>query len=421
MKTPGFFSRTLSSERAQTLPLFVIMVVVLIVFVGLVIDLGFAYQTRISLSKAVDAAALAGVRHYSRGETAAKTIARNTFDINYKSSNAIGRQSQDPIVTLEFARAADKVLLNVDASVPINTFFLRIFPQWKTMDVSAHSSSALVQAVIGLVLDRSGSMNDKGGTVTVSGSEALLPAVTNFLSFFSDNLDHAGLVSYSTTANVDVEMSQPFRTKIANLLSLFNFEGGTLMSVGLTNGFQQIKNFPYSPTEVVKICVLFTDGRANLFQTKINCKTGDKVFNVGGYDDVPFVSFFDPTNGLVHARIPSGGTLNNSAFCPGTIATYTSGIDGLPKAFTVDNLSADAEYQALQIANAMRAAHIIVYTVGLGSDINQDFLALLANDPGFPDVVATPYDGEFLYAPTADDLLGIFESLANKILLRLTR
>ena len=59
-----FFSRsqrTRPREKGQTLLMFVFFMVVLIVFIGLGIDLGFAYITKAELSKGVDAAALAGM------------------------------------------------------------------------------------------------------------------------------------------------------------------------------------------------------------------------------------------------------------------------------------------------------------------------------------------------------------------------
>jgi Flp pilus assembly protein TadG len=49
-------------EGGQTLLMFVLFMVVLFAFVGLAVDLGFAYLTRAQLSKGVDAAALAGMR-----------------------------------------------------------------------------------------------------------------------------------------------------------------------------------------------------------------------------------------------------------------------------------------------------------------------------------------------------------------------
>jgi Flp pilus assembly protein TadG len=51
-------------ERGQILILFAVFLTVLVLFMGLGIDLGFAYITKAQLSKAVDAAALAGMSNF---------------------------------------------------------------------------------------------------------------------------------------------------------------------------------------------------------------------------------------------------------------------------------------------------------------------------------------------------------------------
>lgn len=100
---------------------------------------------------------------------------------------------------------------------------------------------------------------------------------------------------------------------------------------------------------------------------------------------------------------------------------FTSQIDGTLKSFLRANVTAEAEFRSVQIANAMRANGIIVYSIGLGNNINQDFLRQVANDPTVPGYVATDYDGEAVFAPTAAQLGQVFQQIADKILLRITR
>ena len=47
-------------ERGQTLPLVIVFLICMLLFAGLVIDLGQAYRTRIQLQASADAASLAG-------------------------------------------------------------------------------------------------------------------------------------------------------------------------------------------------------------------------------------------------------------------------------------------------------------------------------------------------------------------------
>ncbi len=85
------------------------------------------------------------------------------------------------------------------------------------------------------------------------------------------------------------------------------------------------------------------------------------------------------------------------------------------------NLSNDAMYRANQAANSMRAQGIIVYSIGLGDKISQPFLQQFANDPASNSFDSTQPIGEAVFAPTSADLQGVFQDIANKILLRLSQ
>ena len=54
-------------KPGQVFLLFLIVLPVLMLFVGLALDMGFAYITKTTLSKSVDAAALAGMRNLDQG------------------------------------------------------------------------------------------------------------------------------------------------------------------------------------------------------------------------------------------------------------------------------------------------------------------------------------------------------------------
>src|SRR2546425_10917919 len=86
-------------DKGQTLVMFVIFLIVLMLFVGLVIDFGFAYVTRASLSKAVDAASLTGARNLSLGKAQAEVLARAAFDANYRPTTL---DASPPTVDITF-------------------------------------------------------------------------------------------------------------------------------------------------------------------------------------------------------------------------------------------------------------------------------------------------------------------------------
>jgi hypothetical protein len=91
--------------------------------------------------------------------------------------------------------------------------------------------------------------------------------------------------------------------------------------------------------------------------------------------------------------------------------------------FIRENVSADAKFRAIQVANQMRDAGIIVYSIGMGT-VDPDFLSFLqqvANDPNAPGYVATSFDGQAVVANDVSQLGTVFQQIASKILLRLTK
>ena len=83
------------SEHGQILVLLSVLIPLLIIFVGLSLDLGLAYVTKTTLSKSVDAAALAAMRNLNQGQSVAAT-GRNQC-VHGQLSNSTGpRYSSDP-------------------------------------------------------------------------------------------------------------------------------------------------------------------------------------------------------------------------------------------------------------------------------------------------------------------------------------
>ncbi len=254
--------RNKPGEHGQTLVLFLLMMVLLFVFVGMGIDLGFAYITKAELSKGVDSAALSGMRSISQGTAAASLIASNAFAANYGKS---GRDVAPPALTINFGTVNGNTVLNVNATVAINTYFIRVMPalglgNWNTLSVGESAQATRSTLVMALVLDRSGSMNGNGGW------ETLPPAVTNFIALFDDKTDYASQVSFSSCASVDVPMGQPFINNIQSAALALNFAGDTDSEGGLTNGLAQI-NLETNVTvqSIVRVMVFFTDGMANTY------------------------------------------------------------------------------------------------------------------------------------------------------------
>jgi Flp pilus assembly protein TadG len=208
-------------ERAQIFALFALSLPVLILFMGIGVDLGFAFVTRANLSKAVDAAALAAMRNLNQGQAQATAIAQSAFNTNYGSG--LGRDNSPPVFNVGITSDANNnAVINVGATVAINTFFLRLVPGLKTLQVTSNSQATRPKLIMSLVLDRSGSMNLNGG------AQALPPAVDYFLMYFDNATDQVADVSFSSVASVDVSIRTNFLNPITNAVNKMAFAGATV-------------------------------------------------------------------------------------------------------------------------------------------------------------------------------------------------
>jgi Flp pilus assembly protein TadG len=400
-----------SNERGQILPMFVVLLPVLLLFVGLTLDLGIAYVTKSALSKAADAAALAALRNIKQGQATATALAQAAFNANYA---AFGSTSPAPAVSVVITTdGSNNTVVNVNATATLSTFFLGLLPGFQTMNVSTSSQTTRPKLIMSLVLDKSGSMEKNGGAT------ALPPAVVNFLSYFDDSSDQVAEVSFSSVATVDVPIGTGFTSPITSAVDGMVFKGATFTQAGLLDGQGQINSVAVAPGEnVVKVAVFFTDGWANTIQDTVNCPAAT-LLNIGGCSPPEQAvgwcgsyAFLDPVTGSTRAC----GATTFLSQATGTTMPLTPGV---PTGIT--NLSNDAMYRANQAAISMRAQGIVVYSIGLGDKISEPFLQQIANDPASTTFDNTQPIGEAVFAPSAADLEGVFQDIANKILLRISQ
>jgi len=420
-----------SRNAGQIIVLFALYLLVLIVIIGLAVDLGFAYVTRGELSKAVDAAALEGLNNINLGTVTATSVASATFAANYAPKGKPGRDLTAISPNIVFSTDSNtNTTITVSAQTQIKTFFVGLLPGWSTLTVGTSNQATRAKLIVELVLDRSGSMGTDGGGAAMPG------AVSGFLGAFDDNSDKAGLVTFASSDTNNVPITQPFIATInKDVAAIFPSQctGSTFSQGGLTDALVEIQAATLSvPTgqTVVKAVVFFTDGFANEIQASLHCdaaSTTNVIWNFGGFDvqDGDNVKFFVP--GVVED--PGACQIYNSCSnpgqypscdCPGT-NSYASILTGTQEPFCRANITADAENNCIQLANQMRATSNIVYSIGMGNDLNQEFLEEVANDPSATNYVATGFDGEFIYAQDASELPAVFERVAEKILLRLTQ
>jgi Flp pilus assembly protein TadG len=431
------------SEHGQTLVMFVLMIAVLIGFAGLGVDLGFAYISRARLSKAVDAACLNGMRNYYQGIAQASLVASNTFALNY---GTCGRDSAPPSVSINFSKDVNNnEILNVSATVAINTFFIRVLPaiggnSWNTLTVGDSAQATRTKVILGLVLDHSGSMDPghgppPGGDGTGSGGGAALPgAVSSFINYFSDTIDEACMVTFGSTATNEVPMEQPFKSDITAAANGLQWVGGTYSVGGLTNALLQENSVTIPSSEVaLKVVVFFTDGLANMIEQPFICGGQTNAWVFGGHDSPEqYVTFFATNTPYTFAAqngvctIEDGGSISypSGSGCQpwcGITQFYATGATNMEN-FTRDNVSAEALAQCIQVANLMRANNILVYSIGLGgAGVNMDFLSQVANATNYPQYNPKQPVGLALLANDPSELQPYFTAIANDILYRLTQ
>jgi Flp pilus assembly protein TadG len=417
-------SRNRKNERGQIVVLVAVCLTVMLLFMALAIDAGLAYVTKAKLSKAVDAACLTAMKNLAQGQTTARTLAINSFNGNYRASSL---DSSAPSITVSFSTDAyGQTLVNVSATATIRTFLMRLLPQYQTFSVSDSAQATRGKLVMSLVLDRSGSMTGNGG------STALPPAVTTFINYFDNNNDEVAMTSFASNATVDVAIGYQFITPITNAVNAMksNFTGGTFGPGGLTLAKAQNDSVSIPVGQnAVKVVVYFTDGYVNTIQDYLSCSGTSTLYNFGGYDSGSTVDVFDITTGTSIATYDGVSKWTPSNTCLKNVTKFTSAIDGKLKSLTRTNVTADAQYRALQTATAMRAENpgMLVYSIGLGTNVDQAFLQQIANDPASSTYNASQPVGQAVFASNCPSsqctaqLQQVFQIIAAKILLRLTQ
>jgi Flp pilus assembly protein TadG len=410
------------NERGQVVVLLALSMTVVLLCTALAVDAGFAYIAKAKLSKAVDAACLTAMRNLPQGQSTARTLATESFNVNYATSSIDARP---PSINVAFTTDGNgQTLVNITGTATVRTFFLGILPQYKTWQVSDSAQATRGKLVMTLVLDRSGSMTGNGG------SAALPPAVTSFVNDFNNATDEVAMVSFSSNARVDVAINYNFIIPITNAVKAMGFGGGTFGPGGLAYAKSQNESVPVPQGQnVVKVAVYFTDGWVNIIQQTLNCGAvhgshgTPTLLNFGGYDSGSTVDFFNPSNGNDEC------SYNGESYpsCCTGVTGFTSAIDGSFKSFTRSHVTSDSVYDAIQFANAMRSEGMYVYAVGLGNNVSQSFLQQIANDPASSTYNPNQPVGMAVFAPSCPSsqcsaqLQQVFQTIAAKILLRLTQ
>lgn len=447
MRPSNFIER----DEGQLMAAFATLFVTVALFAGLALDAGLLYITKARLRNAVDSACLTAVKNIWQGQTTAAAVGTNVFNLNF------GNNPPVPSVTFP-TDAYGNQQVKVTATANVNTFFIGLLPQWRTVPLSAQAVATRGDLVMSIVLDRSGSMcggtnKCDSGVIGDNGGAALQSAVPTFVGDFNDATDRVGMVSFASNAAINVPIGYTFKTAITNGVAALNFTGGTF-GTGAGNGSllsatqgpplslarSQVDSISAKPGEnMVKVVVYFTDGLMNTIQDNFSCPT-TTLLNYGGHDSGSQVDIFDPVSGTDWGHYVSGTGFpydSNGDICKNSsrqlVTTFLSQQSGTQQSLTQSNVTAEAKYRAIQTAIAMRTETPIptfIFSIGLGSGVSsstQAFLAQLANDPSYPTYILGQPAGLFFYIPNCPStscttaVQKAFQTIAAKVMLRLTQ
>ena len=247
------------NQRGTVLVTFALLLMALLGFVALAIEVGDWYVTRAELSKAVDAAALAGATNIASPNLNLVALAQDFGDANfapgYMGTVASGSGAAS------YAATATTNQMTVTGNVSSYGLITSLFGV-TTIPISSTGAAQKNEVEIMLILDCSGSM---AGTPISN----LKTAATNFLSYFepSQSEDMMGLVTFSTAATVKVPLETNFASAIQSVINSLTANGGTNSADAVADAGAQLPVQTGTPNADWKqqFVVFFTDGEPTCF------------------------------------------------------------------------------------------------------------------------------------------------------------
>lgn len=389
-----WWRRFLSDERGTVMVMVALSMTTLVGAAGLAIDSGRAYLERAQLSRAVDAAALAGARTIRQGEDVAHEHA-----MSLAHANGVG-DGDGSSLSVEFGTDADGAgTVTVHAERTIPTFFMRVFGTTE-VTVSSEAIATVPPLDLVLVLDTSGSL------ATANAWDDLQAAADGFLDFFHEEIDQMGLISFQVRSADRFWMDQPFHSAIQDAIYDMESAGDTNPGEGLRLGLEQLEGGTHRES-AVRVVVFFTDGRPTAFRGNLGGQ--DRILAV--YANVnSFRGYFNNPDGLDPDEVAT--PMN----CPSPCFGYTPA-----------TAREKSRVYGLEWADAIRDEDIFIFSIGLGNPAepnplmvpDMDYLEQIANEEGIVD--SGQPNGRAYFAPSAAELEEVFQAVAKDIVVRLTK
>jgi Flp pilus assembly protein TadG len=463
--------RSRSSERGVAVLYTALMMVIILPMMGLTFDTGIMFVIKAKLQGAVDGASLSGARALARGSdgpaqiSSAQTTASAYVNLNYPASYFFSTNLVVDPTTVDLSTAFQRKV-TVGASVTAPNLFMRFLGADATT-VRASGTAVRRDVNIMMVVDRSGSL-------TASGSCAALKlAAIGFVNKFSNARDNLGLITFASSSWADFPLANNFITASPNVPTIIGnivCAGSTSSARALWQAYSQLVTL--NQTGALNVILFFTDGQPTGVVVDMPivaaspCSTHPTIRGLySTFSNSPqFFGLLNPSVGpqpiansdLVPAANSTGcayyqgwannggvnnmTTLTDFSYVPNTDIwgnSLDSGYQG-PLNYTSGKISATngnngnmislnaADSAATRIrngandpANGHGLASVTIFSIGLGNaaiPASPVFLERVSNDPDSPIFDATKPVGQYLPAPTADDLNNAFSAIASEIL-----
>ena len=398
-------ARRVRGESGAVMVLLAGAIVVLLGMAGLALDSGRAFLAKSQLSRAVDAGVLAGARAVRAGEVTARAQA-----LAVARANGVEAGKRGTSVQVDFGlNEAGESTVTVTAHRPLPTTLMRLLGR-DYVNIGTTATAVVPPVDLVLVLDQSGSLGMYGAW------DDLQRAARDFVTYFSDDMDQFGLVSFHTRAAVRYPLQSHFTLETQRIIDEMGSLGWTNSAEGLEVAHGQITS-ERARYRAVKVVVFFTDGRPTAFRGPVGGQ--ERILTVAATAQNVVRGYFDNPDEISMDRWdrPAADACRNVVYCE----EWTEG--GPPPH---GRRGREIARQAgLEAADRIRADGVYVYTIGLGNPLESeltrpdlDYLSRLANEHGSEN--SDQPQGRMYFSPTPEELDGVFRRVASDLVIRLS-
>jgi len=445
----------INNQKGAIIVIFALTLIVLIGFAALGTEVGKWYLTRAELSKAVDAAALAGAANISNPNIDVPTLARDFGIENFRAGYLGTETGVDETGKDKSVAFTATVQEGGKLTVTGRTSSFAILARFFGVDQVAVAATGVAQknkVEIMMVLDRSGSMD--GNPI-----RDLKEAAQGFLEYYKDTQDEdrIGLVSFATGVSFRA-LANNFYTPITNSINSMSATGATNAEDAIAQaGAAFVDQTGVAPANrIQQYIIFFTDGRPTAFRSmftrngSINdavvCVTGncdrdsDSMYSqMGHYNNETWYNTSTLSPGPTGDGKPTSG--NPRTVCKNGSTRYENTKWGSFSAYPLSGYGAEdcdinnvydsgdnrrpldgkngyicktARQMAIDHASAAKAKLVKIYAIGLGN-VDESFLNAVAS-------TTNDSSSDYVYiTPDSNELKSIFNKIAKDIKLRLVQ